>query len=151
MEKPDKVTKRIAALRELIKTHGIEDQQTLVQMIQEKYGIETNQSIVSRDLRKLGVTKRLVNNKMIYELPGIDASAEILRLGVVDVVHNETMIIVKTMPGLADFVGDFLDLQEDIGILGTLAGENMIFVAPESVKKIGAIYEKICRVLMVKK
>jgi transcriptional regulator of arginine metabolism len=146
-----KARQRLKALQELIKTNAIADQQTLVQMMSDTYGIETNQSIVSRDLRKLGVSKKAVGAALVYELPSIDASAEILKLGVIDVAHNEMLIIIKTMPGLADFVADFLDLQEELGILGTLAGENMVFVAPESVKKIGDVYEKVCRVLHVKK
>jgi len=142
---------RLKALQEIIKTHSISDQQTLVQMIKATYGIDTNQSIVSRDLRKLGVVKRSSGTLTAYELPSVDASTEILKLGVIDVAHNESIIIVKTMPGLADFVADFLDLQEELGILGTLAGENTVFVAPESVKKIGNVYEKVCTVLHVKR
>lgn len=150
MEKKDKVAIRHTAIKELLKSHAIEDQKTLVQLIQEKYGIETNQSIISRDLRELGVTKSKIDNKLIYEIPEIDASREILRLGVRDVVHNETLIIVRTLPGLADFVGDFLDMYQDKGILATVAGENVVFVAPTSTKGIKKIYTRICSLLHFK-
>lgn len=141
---------RQEAIKELIKSHPIEDQETLVELIKKKYGIDTNQSIVSRDLRQLGVSKHLVNNRMIYELKEYDASREILRLAIVEVDHNETLIVIKTLPGLADFVGDYLDMQEDLPILGNIAGENTIFVAPRAKTSISTLYKQICKVLYFK-
>ena len=150
MTKMDKVTLRQSAIKELIKSHPIKNQTTLVQMLHEKYDIDTNQSIISRDLQDLGVGKQKYKNTMVYELKEVDASKEILRLGVRDVVHNENLIIVKTLPGLAAFVGDYLDLHEDIGVLGTLAGENMVFVSPRSIKDTKAVYKAVCERLYFK-
>lgn len=141
---------RQEAIKELIKSHPIEDQETLVELIKKKYGIETNQSIVSRDLRQMGVSKHLVNNRMIYELKEHDASREILRLAIVEIDHNETLIVIKTLPGLADFVGDYLDLQEELPILGTIAGENTIFVAPRVKTSLAKLYQELCKVLYFK-
>lgn len=141
---------RHEAIKELIKSHPIEDQETLVELIKKKYGIETNQSIVSRDLRQLGVSKHQVNNRMIYELKEYDASREILRLAIIEVDHNESLVVIKTLPGLADFVGDYLDMQEDLPILGNIAGENTIFVAPRAKTSISGLYKQICQVLYFK-
>jgi transcriptional regulator of arginine metabolism len=141
---------RHEAIKELIKSHPIEDQETLVELIKKKYGIDTNQSIVSRDLRQLGVSKHQVNNRMIYELKEYDASREILRLAIIEVDHNESLVVIKTLPGLADFVGDYLDMQEDLPILGNIAGENTIFVAPRAKTSISALYKQICQVLYFK-
>lgn len=145
-----KKVSRLEAIKELIKNQPIEDQQTLVSLIKSTYGIETNQSIVSRDLRAMGVTKRSVGNKLIYELEEVDASREILRLAVVDVEHNESLVVVKTLPGLAAFVGDILDMHDELGIMGTIAGENTLFVAPKKVKDIENTFNEICKVLYVK-
>lgn len=138
---------RQEAIKELIKSHPIEDQETLVELIKKKYGIDTNQSIVSRDLRQLGVSKHLVNNRMIYELKEYDASREILRLAIVEIDHNESLIVIKTLPGLADFVGDYLDMQEDLPILGNIAGENTIFVAPKKQSQIESLFKELCNIL----
>lgn len=150
MSKKNKILARQKAIKELIKSYPIEDQETLVELIKKKYGIETNQSIVSRDLRQLGVSKHQVNNHMIYELKEYDASREILRLAIVAVDYNETLIVIKTLPGLADFVGDYLDMQEDLPILGCIAGENTIFVAPRAKSSISALYKQLCKVLYFK-
>lgn len=150
MVKKNKILQRQDAIKELIQSHPIEDQETLVEMIKKKYGIDTNQSIVSRDLRQLGVSKHLVNNKMIYELKEHDASREILRLAIIDINHNDNLIVIKTLPGLADFVGDYLDMQEDLPILGNIAGENTIFVAPNKKTSIEALFKEISKILYFK-
>jgi transcriptional regulator of arginine metabolism len=142
---------RKEAIKELIKKHPVENQDMLVDLLKKEYAIETNQSVVSRDLRELGVTKHKLKDTMVYELKETDVTKEILRLGVLDVVHNESMIVVKTLAGLAPFVGDFLDAQTDIGVLATLAGENVVFVTPQSAKNITKTFEAVCQALYFKK
>lgn len=146
----NKLIARKEAIQELIKAYPIENQEAIVELLKEKYGITTNQSIVSRDLRELNVTKRKLKDTLIYELQELNVHKEILRLGVVDVLHNETMIIVKTLPGLAPFVGDYLDTFEGIDLLATLAGENVVFITPLSIKNIDKVFEAICNLVHFK-
>lgn len=139
-----KIKTRLQAIQTLIKNQEIEDQETLVDLLEKEYNIETNQSIISRDLRALGVVKRSIGNRQLYETGTIDVSKEILRLCIVTVEHNEVMIIIKTLPGLAAFVADYLDVQKNSGILGTLSGENVVFIIPESIKNIKKTFKIIC-------
>lgn len=139
------------AIKDLIKKYPVENQDMLVDLLKKDYGIVTNQSVVSRDLRELGVTKYRFKDAMIYELKEINVKQEIMRLGVVDIVHNESMIVVKTLGGLAPFVGDFLDQQTDTGVLATLAGENVVLVTPKSVKNIQKVFEAVCQSVHFKK
>jgi len=141
------IKERYKMIETLVKEHAIEDQATLVKMLDEEYGFETNQVQVSRDLRRLGISKRKVGNQMIYHVPETDTVLEILRLAIVEVTHNESMIVVKTFPALADFVGDYLDSQEELDILGTLAGENTLLITPSSIKNIKTIFNEVCKVL----
>lgn len=150
MDKKELINLRHKALKELIKSHQIEDQETLVQLMQEKYGIETNQAVISRDLRNIGAIKIKSGDKIIYDLPEVDASKEILRLAIKDIVHNETLIIIRTLAGTADFVADFLDAHREEGILATIAGENTIFVTPNSIKNIKKVFSNICNILYFK-
>ncbi len=146
-----RIKTRHRALKKIVKNHIIEDQQTLVQLIKEKFGIETNQAVISRDLRMLGINKQQINNKMIYDLPHIDASKEILRLAIQDINHNESLIVINTLPGLAAFIGDYLDMHNKIGILGVLAGENAVFITPISTKQIKKVFNEICQLVCFKK
>jgi transcriptional regulator of arginine metabolism len=148
----EKIKLRQAAIKELIKSEAIEDQQKLVDLIKERYGIEASQAVISRDLRALGVGKRKVQNKMVYEIAEIDPSKEILRLAIVNVQHNESLIIIHTLPGLAAFVGDYLDMRaHEIDIIGTIAGENTLFVAPQKIGTIKQVFSKICKIIYFKK
>lgn len=147
----ENIQMRQESIKELIKKYPIENQDMLVDLLKKEYGIETNQTAVSRDLRELGVTKYRFKEAMIYELKEIDVTKEILRLGVLDVVHNESMIVVKTLAGLAPFVGDFLDQQTEAGVLATLAGENVVFVTPNSIKNIKQVFEAVCQSVHFKK
>lgn len=133
------------AIVALLNKIAISDQNHLVELLKKHHGIDTNQAVVSRDLRKLGVVKQHVNNVLIYKLPHIDVKAEILRLALIDISHNEAMIVIKTYPGLAAFVGDSIDQDKELEILGCLAGENAVFVTPKSIKNIKQTYETLCQ------
>lgn len=141
---------RQQAIENLLNKMLISDQKTLVGLLKQEFGIETNQSVLSRDLRKLGVIKKEVDQQMFYSLPNTNVIDDMLKLAIVDVKYNETMIVIKTHPGLAAFVGDYIDQQEGLDILGCLAGENVVFIACCSVKNIQETFEKICKVLNFK-
>ena len=131
---------RHKAVLELIGQYPIEDQESLGQMLLEKYTIQVNQSIISRDLRQLGIIKKLTNNRMLYELPEQDPTSEMLKIAVIAVTHNESLIVLKTRDGMASFVSEYLDQQENTSILATLAGENTVLVVPFSSKTIKTTY-----------
>jgi transcriptional regulator of arginine metabolism len=141
---------RQEAIKELILHTHVSDQMQLVQLLKEKYGIQTNQAVVSRDLHKLNIVKKLRKGELAYEIASLDVKQEILKLAVLDIVHNESMILIKTYPGIADFVGDFLDQCLDLDILGCLSGENTIFVTPKSTKTIHQTYLNLCKRLYFK-
>lgn len=143
--------KRQNAIVDVLKKVAVSDQNKLVELLKKHHGIETNQVTVSRDLRKLGVVKQLINNDLIYCLPQTDVKTEILRLALIDITYNEVMIVIKTYPALADFVGDYIDQNLELDVLGNLAGENTVFVTPKSVKKIKQTYDLLCEKLNFKK
>lgn len=145
------LAKRQAALQEILKSEAVSDQGQLVELLKKRYKIETNQAVVSRDLHRLGVTKKRINGELVYELPTGDILSEILKLAIIDITHNESMIVITTQPALADFVGDSIDQLEGVDILGCLAGENTLFVAPLSVKNIEKTCAHLCQKLGFKK
>lgn len=136
---------REEAIKKLVAEQAIEDQATLVRLLHEKWGIETSQVQVSRDLKKLGIGKKKSGDKMIYDYG--DKTVELLRLAVKEVVHNESLVIVKTYPGLADFLGDYIDNDKNGEILATLGGENVVFITPITTTRIKETYELVCKIL----
>ena len=56
-----------------------------------------------------------------------------------EVVHNESMILMRTRIGRAQAVGFDLDAMRHPDILGTLAGDDTVLVIPRSVQRVGAL------------
>ncbi len=139
--------KRQEAIKELIEKFAVSDQQQLVELLAKHHAIETNQAVISRDLRKLGIAKKNREGHFCYALPAKDPTAEILKLALTGMSYNESLIVIKTQAGLAAFVGDYIDQQQDEEILGCLAGENVVFVSPRSIHTIHNLYEKLCTTL----
>lgn len=144
--------RRRQRIREIVSSKQVSDQKQLVELLAELYGIESNQAVISRDLRKLGIIKKPGEQESFYELPSTDIQVEILKLAVVDIQFNENMIVINTLPALAAFVGDQLDAyDEELEILGCIAGENVVFITPKSIKNIARVYERVCKKMHYKK
>lgn len=141
---------RLAAIEALVEEELIEDQGTLVELLLKLKGIRSSQVQVSRDLKRLGIGKKKVGERMVYAKPDVNPQREMLQLAKPEVAYNESMIVVKTMAGLAPFVGDYLDARAEVGVLATLAGENTVLVVPEKVSELKKIYKQVCKALFYK-
>ena len=89
----------------------------------ERAGVGATQSSVSRDLEELGIVK----NHGRYSLPqgNGDTTRGLLSLD----VAGETLIVAKCLPGRASAVAVEIDDADLPEVVGTLAGEDTIFVA----------------------
>lgn len=137
----------LEALRSLLFSREASTQDDLCAHL-EKKGYEINQSKISRLLRKIGAVK-VVNAKgqVVYSLPREPAPPTMetpIRNLILDVLANETLIVIFTSPGSASMVARILDyMQFSSEILGTLAGDDTIFVAPKSIKNLPVLHEEI--------
>src|SRR5436190_24248657 len=102
--------------------------QELVRAHLEKAGVSATQSSVSRDLDELGIVKHHGR----YALPQAngDATRGLLSLD----VAGEVLIVAKCLPGRASAVAVEIDDAAIPEIVGTLAGEDAIFVAVRDAK-----------------
>lgn len=114
----------------------------------ESRGFKVNQSTVSRLLRKVKAIK-VENEKgdTVYSFPREPAPPVIspaLKELVVDIVANETMVVVYTSPGSASIIGRILDYKKQSSeILGTIAGDDTIFVVPKSIQNIRKLQKEL--------
>ncbi len=102
-------------------------------------GFVVNQSTVSRTLRKLGAVKSLEEGGVVYRLPqqaGFTRYSGALDTLVRSIEANESTIVIHTVPGSASFVAEFLDHARLPDLLGTIAGDDTIFVVPKSIRTI---------------
>jgi transcriptional regulator of arginine metabolism len=133
---------RLSALRELLSRGNSSTQEELAEALCKRR-FDVTQSTISRDLRKISAVKAIdTSGRTVYRLPEENtAEAKVsystgLRGLMLDIQHNGAMIVIHTTPGSASLVARFLDQTKPNGILGTIAGDDTIFVAPASVKKI---------------
>ena len=140
---------RLLALRKLVRDGDASTQEEICEALR-KQDFDVTQSTVSRDLRRIGAVKIVSpEGKAVFHLPeelsGLQQRVSHDLTGLVtEIKSNETMIVLHTMPGSASLVARHLDnMRDDLGILGTIAGDDTIFVTPISTKKIALIVRKI--------
>jgi transcriptional regulator of arginine metabolism len=109
-------------LRDLLTAGQYRTQAQLVTALARR-GATVDQSTVSRELRSLGVRKEAG----IYRLP--DAPTLGAPVHHLAVTANGCLAVIKTDPAFAAVVATALDDLRVDGVLGTVAGDDTVFVA----------------------
>ncbi len=127
-------------LRELLREGAITKQEEICAELQAK-GHQVNQSKISRLIRKLNAMKSKNElGQIVYRLarePAPPTTSSQLSSLIINIIANETTIVVNTSPGAAQLVARVLDYHKDkLDILGTIAGDDSIFIAPMSIQSI---------------
>ncbi|MEM7263729.1 MAG: hypothetical protein AAF488_17205 [Planctomycetota bacterium] len=118
---------RLAAIRSILDTQPVRNQEELVELLRQR-GFVVTQSSVSRDLRELEVAKVAGH----YRLPDALRSPEALSVsaGVTGVQRaGPNLLVVHTVVGGASRVALGLDQSGWGEVIGTIAGDDTIFVA----------------------
>ena len=115
---------RRSTIRELIAARPVATQEELRALLAAR-GHAVTQATLSRDLAHLGAHRTTHG----YELP--DAAAPpVLPDLIRSIDDNGTLVVIHTAPGAAMVVARALDRARPAEILGTIAGDDAIFVAP---------------------
>lgn len=145
MEKFDSLEE---AFKSLLKEEKFGSQSEIVAALQELGFEHINQSKVSRMLSKFGAVRtRNTKMEMVYQLPlelSVPTTSSPLRNLVLDIDHNDMLIVIHTSPGAAQLIARLLDsIGKSEGILGTIAGDDTIFVTPTRTTPINSLIENI--------
>lgn len=103
----------------------------------EQAGVTATQSSVSRDLEDLGIVKHQGH----YTLPRANGAAARGLLSLE--MAGESLVIARTEPGLASAVAVEVDRAVISEIVGTIAGEDTIFIAVNGPKDQRTVIKKI--------
>lgn len=136
-------------IRGLIGDGFIGTQADIAKQLKSK-GFKVTQSTVSRTLNEMGVTKELSNGKQIYRLGSGKAKSQYrgsLSELVTSINSNDVLIVIKTSPGSAMFIAGFIDHECSSSVLGTVAGDDTIFVAPKNIEKLQSTRKEIERTI----
>jgi transcriptional regulator of arginine metabolism len=145
--------RRQFAIKQIIAQQVISNQDELCQAL-EKAGFRVTQATLSRDMKELGIARVHSIDRVRYVLDIESEERRLVPLVAYEIEHidaNESMIVIKTLPGRAQGVAEIIDSLHHPAILGTLAGDNTIFVTPSSVAKIDETLRLVKSLLMDKK
>ena len=145
---PHTKTARQLKIKEIISSRDVSSQEELCDMLKDS-GFDTTQATLSRDLHELGIVRIPSEDGFRYVFHQDDNEQNLQRLigmEIINVLSNESTIIVRTMPGRAQGVALFLDRMKNSHIIGTVAGDDAIIIIPDrhaNVKKIVTMINEV--------
>ncbi len=138
------------AIVDIITTQNIETQNQLLEALKLR-GIKSTQATLSRDLKDLRLVKELTGvGHYRYALPGNSSRvahseklAKIFRECVVSCDTAMNLVVLKTLPGLAMAASSAIDGMEIPELVGSVAGDDTVFMAMRDVKGAELFSEEI--------
>ena len=124
-------------VRRLIAAGGVHTQAELVAALRAR-GAEVTQATISRDLAGLGVVRGFRGGRLTYLLPddmtdATGAAEGRLRRLLADlpltIGETAPFVVLRTSPGGANAIASAIDLSQWEDVVGTIAGDDTIFVA----------------------
>ena len=118
-------------LLQIISEEAIETQEQLLQRLNE-LGIHSTQATISRDIKQLHLVKeptgqgryRYAVSVQKNKLNFADKLRTIFRESVLTVDNAQNIVVIKTLPGLANAAGSAVDGMDVPYLVGSLAGDD---------------------------
>lgn len=147
-------TSRHAKIQEIIKTQNIETQEDLALAL-EKAGFHVTQATVSRDIKEMMLIKvpnaeggyRYAYPRDLGNMLTPGRLQRTLRDAVLDIKSGENIVVLRTMPGTAQGVAFAVDYAKWPEVLGTVAGDDTIFVAIDKTADTRGFVDRIQKLL----
>jgi len=129
---------RRALIIELVRTRHVATQGDLRDLLRAK-GHDVTQATLSRDLAKLGARRvSLPSGGTAYEIDSVpvrtaSAPSQLAAMAqlVLGIREGAAIVVIHTRPGAAPAVAALLDQARLESIIGSIAGDDTIFVVPE--------------------
>jgi transcriptional regulator of arginine metabolism len=139
---------------EIIRNGNISTQDELAEALKDA-GYDVTQATVSRDIKELRLIKiARADNTYVYGLPKdqnplhrIDRLRMMMHELVTGVDYSENIVVIKTYPGNAQGIASLIDSSEWPGVIGTLAGDDTIFLVIKPIEEVQNIMQKINEIM----
>ena len=120
---------------EIISTTNVETQEQLLQELLSA-GFTSTQATISRDIKELRIVKELTSfgtyryTTASSKVPTTFSGRlnTIFRECVTSFDYAQNIIVIHTLPGLANAAASALDAMSMSGVLGTIAGDDTVFI-----------------------
>ena len=148
MHMTDLKERRHRAIAVLIRGQTLSSQEELAERL-SSLGFVVTQATISRDLEQIGAVKVRRDGQLIYALPEAARNVPSPRLAAVlhdwaqSIEAAGNLVVMKTPPGSAQLVGFALDSSDLSEIVGTICGDDTIFVACRSPADASALSSKL--------
>ncbi|WP_130807131.1 arginine repressor [Senegalia massiliensis] len=144
---------RQSKIIDLINHNEIETQEELAKFLRES-GIEVTQATVSRDIKELRLVK-VMSKTGKYKYAAIGQNQDGITERLVNIFKNSIVsikvaghiLVLKTIPGAAQISASAIDNLNVKEIIGTIAGDDTLFVAITDVDKIDDILDIFYKML----
>ncbi len=140
---------RQVKIADLVRDHEVETQEELLALLRAE-GYDVTQATVSRDIKKLRLTKVAGSNgKYKYATVGSSDNDDAGKIRqVLDQVLKSVciagnLVIVKTIPGAAQAACAAIDSREFPEVCGSIAGDDTIFLAVADEKDAQTVHEHL--------
>ena len=139
---------------EIISENEIETQDALAEKLAES-GFNVTQATISRDIKELQLIKtQSAGGRYKYaRAPQSSVSGsgnryhKIFKSTVSSVASSGNIIVLKTLSGCANAAGEAVDSMGIDGILGTLAGDNTLFIVVDSPDHVPGIVRRFSDIM----
>lgn len=128
-------SQRQAKIMEIISNRNVETQEQLLQELQSA-GFRSTQATISRDIKELRIVKELTSfgtyryTAVTDEVTGTFSGKlnTIFRECITNFDYAQNMIVIHTLPGLASAAASAIDAMNMSVVLGTIAGDDTVFI-----------------------
>ena len=135
------VKKRRERVLTLLTENAVSSQQELLSLLAAD-GVESTQPVLSRDLRALGAVKH-GGRYVVIEANRVTRLAALQPLLRGADAAGSNLVILTCEPGAASSIARALEEEELGGLMGTVAGDDTIFVAVENDRRGKAVVKRV--------
>jgi transcriptional regulator of arginine metabolism len=144
---------RQMAIADVVRERRLRTQRELVAALTDK-GFGVTQATVSRDITEMGLVKVRSDGNQVYALPSADAVIEqsgeqrlreLLSDLPIEVRPSGLMLVIRAVPGTAHAIAAALDRAHWRDVLGTIAGDDTLFVACADAAALERVSKRLLR------
>lgn len=143
---------RQTAIKKILNQRIISNHDQMIKLLHAD-GYKVTQATLSRDFAELGVIRIMTDIGARYTLSSDDFGkhiSKLIGLEILNVSHNESQIIIRTLAGRAQGVAHYIDRLNRSEILGTIGGDDTVLVIPDNVKSIPVILDLLDKIMSMK-
>ena len=145
---------RQKALIDFIKSNVVDTQDDIQKMLEEQ-GFSVTQATVSRDIKELRLIKIAdYAGRYKYASPGKDSASDtriryitLLKHSVITIQDAGNLVILKAIPGSAQGCAVAIETLDFENIVGTIAGDDTVFIAVNNNQQAKELVKKIDEVV----